>query len=145
MNDPKRMVMMVWAAFLCSPLIQCFVLHEALKVPEKEFGGQMTITAAPFQAVAAIIALLALVVWRTALKPEALRKAGSGEPAIRGRWIATHIGLYVLAESVSLIGFMLGWLFREPSLAYGLFGSSVILIAIMFPSTATLETALKDR
>jgi hypothetical protein len=135
-----KTITMIWAVFLFTPLVFAFALYTSL--------GQMVDPAAlpnaalPVQIVAVIVAMVSFVIWRGGLVPQNLRKAGTGD-AIAARWFTTHLFLYVLNESVALIGCVLGFLTHDFRAALPLFGASFVLTALMYPNRATLDAALK--
>lgn len=144
MNDKRiRTLLVLWLAFLMSPVMQVFVLQQIAAQ-----GGEKAPLPFPpeiFQVAAGIIAALVFYNWRRALSPECLRKNGTTETAIVQSFTIRHIILYVLAESVGLIGFWVGLATKDPSLGYLHYGISVFLLALMYPRADRLEAAIRNR
>jgi hypothetical protein len=143
-KDPRdRVLVQIWGVFLASPLVQAFVLYSYLST-----GAAPAATGLPpvvFQIAGGVTAIFALVVWRGALVPQNLRKAGTTEPQLRARWLTTHLLLFVIDESVALMGLLLGFLTGEAISAYVMLGTSAALIALMYPSRDSLDRALAEK
>ncbi len=137
-----KTLQMIWAIFLVSPGMHAYVLRLKLSTPAEVFPG---VSPLPFQIVAVVLALFTLLIWRGGLAPQNLRKAGTTEDKLTARWFTTHLLLFILAESISLVGLMLGFICQEITLAYPLMATSALLVGIMYPSPATLDAAIKQR
>lgn len=125
MKGPLAVPRILWAALFSSTLIYLVVLE--LVVIENQGNWEMLVYPLAFAAAAVTGASL--------VAPRMVRAQGAGE----GRYLTSLILALALAESVAILGLVLGFLGAPAEVVVPFFTVSWVLMLIRFPTKAKLD------